>query len=770
MALPELRVIGNPANHDQVAMKVVTGQADFAADRFPMHKWYGAPKLSTIMRGKIKSVDATEALKEPGVKAVVTYKEVPGWTQDIFQWGQEVAGVIADNWYTAVRATQLVKVEYEVGVGVFDPDEAAKSGAPLTGIFPDSNTKVMTDLKRGQGGEAGLAKADVSITSTTGWSTTYAHNELETHQSVAWWVGDDVYIWLPSQHIHGSKSAIVNALGMPAHKVHTFTHFTGGGHGGKTGDNSAIVSAAMSKVVNGHPVCFINSRHDNMCTKGRQFAVKSEIKIGAKSDGTFTGIDAKFTGDGGRNAYAPVGNAHFGLKNTFTIPDANMKVTLIGTNAPSRGYWRCVNDPPGAQSYDPAIDKLAEKLNMDPYELRMKNMRPETLPDQDSPNLYWGGMQVKECFEWVHEASGYATKWHKPGAKKLEDGRYHGIAITGHYDSHGAVGGGSRAGIVTMTPDGKVLVNVGGARGCEGGPTMCCHVVAEVMGMKYEDVRLGEWGNTDVSLDAGIQAGSGFTGGAGSAFYNAAVDCRNKVFAAAITKAGLKEIAGITISDLEAKDSEIIYKKDPTKKITYRQAMSGTAPIAGTSAGWNGSATGGVGADGRGIGGAQRDKGSHIKAGDRVNTNGGCAACAEVAVDPETGEVEILNYWNAIDTGRTIFKQGTLKEIGSGVELMICQGLFFGDVYDAATGACISSLYTETLFPTFMDIKTERMGLKDIESDDVAGPYGAHGIGEPCVSNYSAITCAIFNATGVWVDPDKGPMTPDKVLKALGKA
>lgn len=131
MALPELRVIGNPANHDQVAMKVVTGQADFAADRFPMHKWYGAPKLSTIMRGKIKSVDATEALKEPGVKAVVTYKEVPGWTQDIFQWGQEVAGVIADNWYTAVRATQLVKVEYEVGVGVFDPDEAAKSGAPL---------------------------------------------------------------------------------------------------------------------------------------------------------------------------------------------------------------------------------------------------------------------------------------------------------------------------------------------------------------------------------------------------------------------------------------------------------------------------------------------------------------------------------------------------------------------------------------------------------------------------------------------------------------
>ncbi len=770
MALPELNVIGKLENHDQTAMQVVTGQADFAADRLPMRKWYGAAKLATIMRGKVKSIDASAALKEPGVKAVVTAKDVPIWSEDIFSWGQEVAGVIADNWYTAVRATELIKVEYEVQVGVFDPDEAIKSGAPLTGIRPDSNFRLATNLKRGDGGQSGLAKADVVVDSVTGWSTTYAHNELEAHQSIAWWVGDDVYIWIPSQHIHGAKNAIVNALGMPANKVHAFTHFTGGGHGGKTGENSGTISAVMSKAVNGYPVLFINSRHDNMCTRGRQFAVRSQIKIGAKSDGTFTGVDAQFFGDGGRNANAPIGNAHFGLKNTYTIPDANFQVTIINTNSPTRGYWRCVNDPPGAQSYDVAIDKLADKLNMDPYQLRMKNMRDETVPDQDSPNRYWGGMATKQWFEWLYQASGYASKWHKPGTKTLADGRLHGIAITGHFDSHGSVGGGSRGGIVTMTPDGRCLVNVGGARGCSGGPTMCCHVVAEVMGMKYEDVRLGEWGNTDVSLDAGIQAGSGFTGGAGSAFHNAAMDLRNKIFAAAITKTGFKEITGITTADLEAKNSEIIYKKDPTKKLTYRQAMSGTPPTAGSAAGWNAAGAGGVGADGLGIGGAQRDKGDYIKVGQPLNANGGSAACAEVAVDPETGEVEVLGYWNAVDTGRTIFKQGTLKEMGSGVELQLCQGLYYGDVYDSATGAVISSLYTESMFPTFMDFKTERFAMKDIESDDVGGPFGAHGIGEPCVSNYSAITCAIFNATGKWVDPDKGPMTPDKVLKALGKA
>ena len=96
--------------------------------------------------------------------------------------------------------------------------------------------------------------------------------------------------------------------------------------------------------------------------------------------------------------------------------------------------------------------------------------------------------------------------------------------------------------------------------------------------------------------------------------------------------------------------------------------------------------------------------------------------------------------------------------------------LFFGDIYDPTTGACISSQYTESMLPTYMDIKTELNTVKDVESDDSAGPYGCHGIAEPCSSNYSSIICAIYNATGVWVDPEKGACTPNKVLKALGKA
>jgi CO/xanthine dehydrogenase Mo-binding subunit len=111
-----------------------------------------------------------------------------------------------------------------------------------------------------------------------------------------------------------------------------------------------------------------------------------------------------------------------------------------------------------------------------------------------------------------------------------------------------------------------------------------------------------------------------------------------------------------------------------------------------------------------------------------------------------------------------------LKEIGSGCECIQSETLYFGDVYDAATGAVMQMSHGMFGHPTTLDINPAAFKLKDVENDDVAAPCGGRGIGEPCVSDVSAIECAIFNATGKWVDPEHGAMSPDKVLKALGKA
>jgi xanthine dehydrogenase YagR molybdenum-binding subunit len=454
-------------------------------------------------------------------------------------------------------------------------------------------------------------------------------------------------------------------LGIPLTKTHFFTHGTGGAHGDKNTANFAVVAAVMSKAVGGAAVQVSLSRHDNMLFNTRQFSVKSSITLGAMKDGTLTGIDARFWGDGGRNPMVPVDGADFGLRTTYTCPNASFNVTRVVTNTPQRGFWRCVNDPPGAYNYDIALDKLAYKLGMNPYALRMKNLRASDAPDQDPPNRVWGGNGVGLCFNQVYSASGFAGKWHTPGSKTLPDGRLHGIAITGHLDSHGYIVGSSRGALITITADGKCLINVGGARGSNGGPTVCAIIVAETLGMNSDDVVCGDWGNTDTSLDAGMQAGSTFTASAGSAFYNAALDARAKLFAAAVTKAPFYT-SKATAAQLSAGNSSVFLISDPTQTLTYRQVMAGTPPIAGYGVGWNSTLRS------KSIGG--------VPIGTQCNANGSAAACAELAVDTETGQVEILGYWNAVDTGRTIFKQGAINQMLSGCELQIHQALFAGDI------------------------------------------------------------------------------------------
>jgi CO/xanthine dehydrogenase Mo-binding subunit len=136
MGLTPLNVVGDPGIHDKHAYLMLTGKMDYACDRFPGRKLYSAFKCSNIARGSIKNIDATQALAYPGVKAVITYKECPVWSWVINQWGQEVAGVVAIDAATAVRAAQLIKVTYDIAKAVIDPDEALKPNAALTGVIP----------------------------------------------------------------------------------------------------------------------------------------------------------------------------------------------------------------------------------------------------------------------------------------------------------------------------------------------------------------------------------------------------------------------------------------------------------------------------------------------------------------------------------------------------------------------------------------------------------------------------------------------------------
>lgn len=845
-------VIGDPKIHDVSMYMSITGTLDATDDRLPGKKWYGAVKTSTISHGKVKSLDASKALAEPGVKGVwwndvgpvvapaTTGVQGPNYmagfsaAENILNYGAAIAVVVADDWDTARRATALINVTYETLPVVYDPDEAIKPNSPLSGRQATSNETTST-FTRGASG-ADFTGAEVTINTVEPWGPTFQHNPIHVRQGLAWMIGDDLYGWCSTQNGLGIRSGLATATGLPLHKVHARVHVCGGGHGDGGSETYLQMAARCSMKLNGHAVLVRLSRDNHNTLGSRHYNTKATFKVGAKKDGTLVAWSGDWYGVGGGAS-----GCWYGLRTTYYCPTVSWTAHNVYCNVPGRGAWRCISDTPGALEYDATLDKLATQLDMNPWALRMKNLMPFDAPDQDSPNRVWSGKGVNECLAKVYAASGYATKWHKPATGNvMADGRLHGIAITGHHDSHGGVNGSARYGHIRMGGQdntGKCIVYGAGSKASNGPQTEMSIVVAETLGLKWEDIYFAEWGNSDVNFDTGNQVGSGHTGAATS-YYNTAMEMRKRLFERAVTLAPLStlvptgvtratatatvtggavsaitvtnggsgysgtpaitftnptgvsgsgalataivvngvvtgiavtnggsgysggaptvNVSVLTPNDLDAKNSEIFYTKDPTQKLTHAAVVTGWEPQVIALKGWASYLRS------RGVGTA--------KIGDACNTNGGAAACCEVAVDTETGEVEILNFWNAVDTGTTLFKQGVLKEIGSGCEIMMNYGKFYGDIYDPATAAIMAMGHMNFNHQTSMDFNPNAFHLIEVESDDAAGGYGAHGIGEPCVTNVSAIYCAFYNATGKWWDWNSGSGTPDKVLAALGKA
>lgn len=859
-------VVNDPANHDPLGYKILTGKMDFVDDHIPGQKWWAALKGSPTANGSIATdpgsitgitvtaggtgytsvptvvftggggtgatatatltggvvtavalgsagsgftstpivtfnggggsgatatavfkagkarIDASAALAFPGVKGVYWYESFPeapalpatetrGGTFQSSWWayGSPIAAVVATDWEIARYACSLIKIEYNTPKPViFDADAAMSSNAPLSGRVATGNVTTST-FARPVGGnvEDGFKQTGVTtIQVDTPWTPTHQHNPVHCKTALAYWIGDDVYDFVSSQNGTAGRGPLSQWTGMPTHKCHSQIHGCGGGHGDGYTETLGAMAALMSRKLGGHPITYKISRQGHNHIGSRQYDARASHKIGYKADGTLVAWQGSWYGNGG-------GASGFwnGLRMSYIIPYVDWKATNIYTNTPARGAWRCVSDPPGTQCYDVAIDTIATKLGMDPYQVRLKNMMPVSMKDQDDPGYYWCTKGFNPCFEKVYTESGYATKWHQPGAKTLSDGRLHGISITGHQDGHGSVNGTARYGHLRMggqDNDGKCFAYVGGSRGSSGAQPTMMIIAAEVLGLKYTDMALGEWANSDINLDTGSQGGSAYTGGAGSGFYRAALDMRNRLFARAITLTPFKEITGITVDMLEAKDSVIFLKTDATKKLTHTQVVSGWDPQITVSKGWNTSGT----LPGDGL---QREfaiDGKVLPAGTRVNNNCGAAACVEVAVDPETGEVEVTGMWNACHTGTTVFKQGTLKTIGEGNEATLGQAMFYGDVYDPSTAAILGMSHGSFMHPTSLDLNADVLAanLYDIQDDPAANPCGARGIAEPAVTNISAVTCAIYNATGKWIDWQHGAGGPNQVLRALGKA
>jgi len=796
------------------------------------------------------AIDFTKALAVPGVRAVLNHLDARGNTTQtlvlnttINYWGTPVAAVVADDHETAVYACGLIDVEYTPLPWVTSPYEAMKPGATvINGTGNLSNITASTGPRPENLTDAGvtsaLARCQYQAEHEQGFSTVYAHNMLEPHGNTAWWVGDHVYCWTGSQNLHSCHNTLVSNLGRGSitHTVHSFTQGTGGGHGDKNNAPNMGLTARMSLMMGGAPVTLVETRAVNITAHARQSGAYHKIVLGGETKGKIDVFDAA-----GRSCGTTTGGgqiASIGMHQSYTIPTYRYTLQHVYTNTPTRGSYRCVGDPPACIAYDAAIDKLAHAMDMSPYELRRDNLRDSTSPPQEGYSVFQG-LQLKQMLEILRTESNYTSKWTKAGTSNPRDkgSKKYGIGIACHVDSHGNVNGNARRMSMTMNCISNIpvaYINAGFCRGPSGAPSAMASIVAETVGLGYDNVYVTDFGRTDRSLDSSMQAGSRFTAGAGGAAYNMAMKARNEILTLALannTFAGRavpsdRTLATATASVVDGRIGSITvtepgdgYTGAPRVVISGGGGSGATAvahvvdgkvvsigvvsPGAGYTTtpsveiGWlsvedfdpknnvvylkeslapstvfvnignlisNTSATPGVdGFAGAGWNGVGWDPPSGI------NTHGSCGTVVELFVDTDTGEVDVEAMYNVIETGRTIFRRGAIKEMLSGCELIIGQTLFFADIYDHwHTGALIGTQYSQSQVPTSMDIPKD-LYVYDMESD-CGGPYGAHGIGEPCCSNVGALNCAIYNAIGLFPDPELGAMNPDKILKVLGKA
>jgi CO/xanthine dehydrogenase Mo-binding subunit len=302
-----------------------------------------------------------------------------------------------------------------------------------------------------------------------------------------------------------------------------------------------------------------------------------------------------------------------------------------------------------------------------------------------------------------------------------------------------------------MNADGTAYFNYGSTRLQPGACTSVGATIAEILGMTFDKVQVGTFGNTDTAAEGPPQYGSGATTANSFAAMDAALDVKEQLFKEAA------EMLEVDPEDLDASEGVIFVKTNPAVSTTHADVMGGISrPIIG-----------------RGTKvGLQPSNVIRKPVGDfpigtprfhRASTGAG----TEVAVDTETGEVEILKHIIVVDAGRIIDGIGAPIQVQSAWEHMIHKSKYWSVKYDPGTGVLLSQTHLDDKIPTSLDVPIDKMEFVILEGIGAAGPWGAHGLGEPPASNLQSVLNAVNNALGTQIT--QRPWTNIRILKALGK-
>ncbi len=725
----------------------LTGAAKYAADVQLPGMLTGAVLRSPHPHARIMSVDTSDALGLSGVHAALTPFDVPTGSiapdmpildTEVRFVGDEVAAVAADDEHTARHALSLIRVEYEPLPFVTDAQAAIAPGAPP--VHPGGNLVGGEPLILERGSvEEGFAEADIIVEDT--FSTPAHHGAaLEPRVAVASWCGDDLTVWKSSRGVHQDRLLLALALGVSRERIRVIGLNMGAGYGNKDETRLSALASILAQRA-GRPVKLESSREEEFVAGRHRHATVTTLRMGVRRDGEITAVHATTVMDTG--AYLSSGpgvirRAGQGALYLYRCANVRYDGYLAYTNTPSGGSYRALGAPQGHFALEQIVDRAAQAVGMDPVEFRLKNhVGPEGQPGErttpanqivDTQPLEGGipfsSNGLRECIERGAEAFGWRDTTSMTHGS-IRRGR--GMAI---FIYRGGPGGRSIA-RMRLEADGTLRVVSGVMDVGEGSITALSQIAAESLSVTYDQVR-GTFGDTAHTPDSPITAGSTVTFSAGLAVKQAASDLRERIISAA------SDALDLPSSDLTLDDSGISAASGA--RLSFAELADLVGDIEVEASVTPGSA-------------------DYI-----VNSFG--AHFAEVEVDTDTGNVRILRYVAAHDSGRILNPRLAANQVEGGVSQMLGFTLSEEMLTDPQSGVTLNASFLEHKSPTILEYPPIEVIFADVV--DPIGPYGAKALGEPpSIGPAPAIANAIRDATGV--EARDLPLTPDRILNLLVK-
>jgi CO/xanthine dehydrogenase Mo-binding subunit len=711
----------------------VTGATRFTADLQLPGLLHVQLVLSPYGSARIRRIDASAARDAAGVTAVISGRDLKGIDANsaesplavdrTFYAGQPVVAVVAESEVAAQDAAALIDIEYEELPVVSDPsramhadspevlqerDDANTEDASLHGASTSSessseelprNVSDVAHLKRGDAAAA-LGSADVVVKATYRFAGAH-HAFIETHVSVVRPEPDGgLTVWSPTQGPFVVRDDIAKLAGLPPYRVRVVPMPVGGGFGGKVELLEPLLALIALRL--GRPVRLALTRSQEFVVGRPAPAAEFAIELGARRDGTLVAMRARFHYDNGATAGWHAGLTASFLGGTYRIPNFDLRGYEVSTNKTPVDAYRAPGATQAFFALEAAMDELAAELNLDPIELRLRNVSREGDPTADGDSA-WPRVASVEVLE--------EAKRHPLYSAPLGEGEAVGVAL-------GAWGGArtpSAAGC-RVEPDGTVSIFVG-SPDISGTATGLAMIAAEAFGVSPDKVHV-EHPDTSSAPHSATASGSQTTYSVGGAVYEAALEARRQLLEIATEKL---EAAP---EDLEIVDGRVAVKGAPTRTVAITELVKASTDFMGSYKP--------IHATGR----------SAVQAASPVFT----VQIARVKADTETGAYRVIGYAAIQDVGRAINAPEIEGQVHGGAAQAIGRALGEQMVYDAE-GQLRTASFLDYELPAADQVP--EIDVRLIEVPSPVGPLGVKGVGEPpAIPGTAALANAVSRAFG----------------------